>query len=101
MFFSCWSVYGLRKVILGKKVPILSGKTPNHSKVFFLKLSFLISRLHLMYKCVILNITRKQNIFFGIFRNINLVLVTLITWLLKPKCILMYIFQLFLYENMI
>jgi hypothetical protein len=58
MIFSCWSVYGLRKVILGKKVLILSGKNLTILK-FFLKAIFLISRLRLTYKRVILNIKKK------------------------------------------
>ena len=43
-------------------------------------LVFLILEIYLACKFLILDIQRKQNIF-----NIDLVLVTLINWLLKPK----------------
>jgi hypothetical protein len=41
------------------------------------------------------DIKRKQNNFFWNFWNIGLVLVTLINWLLKPKCMLIHIFKIF------
>jgi hypothetical protein len=59
---SCWSVYGLRKVFLGKEVLILSGK--NLTILMLKKNYLLISILRLMYKLIILNIKRKQNNFF-------------------------------------
>jgi len=77
-------VYGLKKVFLGKEILILS----DHSKVNK-KTIFLISRICLMYKRVILNMKRKQNDFFW---NIDVVLMTLINWLLKPKCMLKLFF---------
>jgi hypothetical protein len=47
-----------------------------------------------MYKFIIPDIETKQNIFWGLFKNISLVLVTLINWLLKPKCMLTF-FEIF------
>ena len=66
MFSNFWSVYGLRKVLLGKEVLILSSKnlivlTSNK------KTTFLISGVRFTYKFVISDIKRKQNIFFGVF----------------------------------
>jgi len=68
MFSSCWSVYGLRKVLLGKEVFILSGKN-----LIILKLKktiFLISWLRFTYKRVILNIKRNKMIFLEFFFEI-------------------------------
>ena len=81
MFSSGWSVYGLRKVLLGKEVLILSGKNLTVLKLKK-KTIILISRLRLMYKRVILNMKRKQNNFFWNFLNIGLVFVHLINLLL-------------------
>jgi hypothetical protein len=64
---------------------------PNHPNVNK-RTTFLISWIRFTYKFVILNIKRKQNNFFGFFWNIGQVLVTLINWLLKPKCMLKHIF---------
>jgi hypothetical protein len=85
MFSSCWSVYGLRKVLIDKEILILSDNSDDKPKN-------LISRIHLMYKVVTPDIKRKQNNFFW---NIGLVLVTLINWLLKPKYMLIHIFEIF------
>jgi len=60
VFSSCWSVYGLRKVILGKEILILSGNSDVNKKN-------LISGIRLTYKIITLDIKRKQNNFFGIF----------------------------------
>jgi len=57
MFSSCWSVYGLRKVLLDKKILILSDNSDDKPKN-------LISRIHLMYKVITPDIKRKQNNFF-------------------------------------
>jgi len=43
-----------------------------------------------MYKFVIPDIKTKQKFFFWFFWNIGQVLMTLINWLLKPKCMLRY-----------
>ena len=88
MFSSCWFVYGLRKVLLGKEILILSGNSDVNKRN-------LISGIRLTYKVVTPDIKRKQNNVFWNFWNIGLVLVTLINWLLKPKCILIHIFELF------
>ena len=56
----------------------------------------LISGTCLTYKIITPYIKRKQNKFFWKFWNIGLVLVTLINWLLKPKCMLIHIFWNFL-----
>jgi len=61
----------------------------------------LISGIHLTYKVVTPDTKRKQNNVFWNFSNIGLILVTLINWLLKPKCMLIHIFEFLLYENMI
>ena len=63
----------------------------------------LISGTRLTYKIITPDIKRKQNKIFYNFWNIGLVLVTLINWLLKPKCMLIHIFLKFslLYENTI
>ena len=84
MFSSCWSVYGLRKVLLGKEILILSSNSGVNKRI-------LISGIRLTYKVVTPDIKRKQNNFFWNFWNIGLVLVTLINWLLKPKCVLIRI----------
>ena len=69
MFSNFWSVYGLRKVFLGKEVFILSGKnltvlTSNK------KTTFLISGVRFTYKFIIPDIKRKQKIFFLVFFEI-------------------------------
>jgi hypothetical protein len=66
VFSNFWSIYGSRKILLGKEVLILSGKnltvlTSNK------KTTFLISEVCFTYKFIILDIKRKQNIFFGFF----------------------------------
>jgi hypothetical protein len=99
MFSSCWSVYGLRKVLLGKEILILSSNSGVNKRI-------LISGIRLTYKVVTPDIKRKQNNFFWNFWNIGLVLVTLINWLLKPKCVLIRIFifyflYIYIYENTI
>jgi hypothetical protein len=88
VFSSCWFVYGLRKVFLSKEILILSGNSDVNKRN-------LISRIRLTYKVVTPDIKRKQNNFFWNFWNIGLVLVTLINWLLKPKCMLIHIFEIF------
>ena len=84
MFSSCWSVYGLRKVLLSKEILILSSNSGVNKRI-------LISGIRLTYKVVTPDIKRKQNNFFWKFWNIGLVLMTLINWLLKPKCVLIHI----------
>jgi hypothetical protein len=69
VFSNFWSVYGLRKVFLGKEVFILSGKnltvlTSNK------KTTFLISGVRFTYKFIIPDIKRKQKIFFLVFFEI-------------------------------
>jgi hypothetical protein len=96
VFSNFWSIYGSRKVLLGKKVLILSGKnltvlTSNK------KTTFLISEVCFTYKFIIPDIKRKQNIFFGFFLNIGLVLKALINLLLKPKCMLKHILNFFIF----
>jgi hypothetical protein len=54
-----------------------------------------------MYKFVISDTKRKQNDFFENFWNIDQFLMALITWLLKPKCMLTHIFDFLSYENTI
>jgi hypothetical protein len=88
LFFSCWSVYGLRKVLFSKEILILLGK----NLTVLTSTNNLISEIYLTYKAVTPNIKRKQNNFFWNFWNIDLVLVTLINWLFKPKCMLIHIF---------
>ena len=66
MFSNFWYVYGLRKVLVGKEVLILSGKnlivlTSNK------KTTFLISGVRFTYKSVIPDIKKKQNIFLVVF----------------------------------
>ena len=60
MFSSCWSIYGLKKVLLGKEILILSDNSDDKPKN-------LISRIRLTYKVVTPNIKRKQNNFFENF----------------------------------
>ena len=96
MFSNFWSIYGSRKVLLGKEVLILSGKnltvlTSNK------KTTFLISGVRFTYKFIILDIKRKQNIFFGFFLNIGLPLMALINLLLKPKCMLKHILNFYVF----
>jgi hypothetical protein len=83
MFSSCWSVYGLKKV-LSKEIHILSSNSGVNKRI-------LISGIRLTYKVITPDIKRKQNNFFWKFWNIGLVIVTLINWLLKPKCVLIHI----------
>jgi len=59
----------------------------NRSNVYK-RTTFLISGLRFTYKFVIPDIKTKQNIFFLFFEILAKVLVTLINWLLKPKCML-------------
>jgi hypothetical protein len=56
----------LRKVLIGKEILILLGKNLTVLKSIK-ETSFLISGIYFTYKFVILNIKRKENIFFGIF----------------------------------
>jgi len=48
-----------------------------------------------MYKFVIPYIKTKQNIFFCFFEILAKVLMTLINWLLKPKCMIKYMYIFF------
>ena len=57
VFSSCWSVYDLRKVLLGKEILILLGNSNVNQKN-------LISGIRLMYKIVTLDIKREQHNFF-------------------------------------
>jgi hypothetical protein len=98
MFSSCWSVYGLKKV-LSKEIHILSSNSGVNKRI-------LISGIRLTYKVITPDIKRKQNNFFWKFWNIGLVIVTLINWLLKPKCVLIHILNfyflyIYIYENTI
>jgi hypothetical protein len=66
VFSNFWYVYGLRKVLVGKEVLILSGKnlivlTSNK------KTTFLILGVRFTYKSVIPDIKKKQNIFLVVF----------------------------------
>jgi len=80
---NCWSVYGLRKVLLGKDILIFLGK--NLTVLMSIKNTFLILEIHFTYKFVIPDTKRKKINFFLVFSNIGLVLMTLINWLLKLK----------------
>ena len=60
MFYSCWYVYGLRKVLLGKEILILSSNSSVNKRI-------LISGICLMYKVITPDIKRKQNNFFENF----------------------------------
>ena len=86
-----WSVYGLRKILLNKYVLILWGKKPNRSNVCKRK-TFLISRIHFTYKFIISDTKTKQNKIFVVFEILANILLTLINWLLKPKCMLKHFF---------
>jgi hypothetical protein len=97
VFSSCWFVYGLRKVFLGKEIFILSGKNLTCS-MSSKEIPFLISGIHFTYKFVIQDLKENKIYIFWNFWNIGLVLVTLINWLLKAKCMLT---KKQLYENMI
>ena len=96
---NCWSVYGLRKVLLGKDILIFLGK--NLTVLMSIKNTFLILEIHFTYKFVIPD-TKKNKIFFRYFWNISQVLMALINWLLKSNCMLKHIFfEILLYENTI
>jgi len=73
------------------------GVKPNRFNVYK-RTTFLILKIRFTYKFVIPDIKTKQNIFFDFFWNIGQVLMTLINWLLKQKCMLknIYIFWSFL-----
>jgi hypothetical protein len=73
------------------------GVKPNRFNVYK-RTTFLILKKRFTYKFVIPDIKTKQNIFFDFFWNIGQVLMTLINWLLKQKCMLknIYIFWSFL-----
>jgi hypothetical protein len=95
---NCRSVYGLRKVLLCKEIIILSGKN-----LIFLCFSkeniFLISGIRFTYKFVIFDIKTKQNKIFVIFEILANVLLNLINWLLKPKCMLKHCFLMYEKHN--
>jgi hypothetical protein len=55
----------------------------------------LISGIRFTYKFIIPYIKTKQNIFFGFFEILAKVLMTLINWLLKPKCMIKYMYIFF------
>jgi hypothetical protein len=54
--------------------------------------TFLISEIRFTYKFVIPDIKTKQNKIFVVFEILANVLLTLINWLLKPKCMLKHFF---------
>jgi len=88
------------KVILYKEILILSGK--NLTVLCRKKeTTFLISGIRFTYKFIIPDIQTKQNNFFVIFEILANVLLTLINWLLKPKCMLKYFFLVYKKHNMI
>jgi len=58
VFSSCWFVYGLRKVFLGKEIFILSGKNLTCS-MSSKEIPFLISGIRFTYKFVIQDL--KEN----------------------------------------
>jgi hypothetical protein len=95
---NCRSVYGLRKVLLCKEIIILSGKN-----LIFLCFSkeniFLISGIRFTYKFLIFDIKTKQNKIFVIFEILANVLLNLINWLLKPKCMLKHCFLMYEKHN--
>jgi hypothetical protein len=88
------------KVLLCKEILILSGK---NLMVLCCKkeTTFLISGIRFTYKFIIPDIKTKQNKFFVIFEILANVLLTLINWLLKPKCMLKYFFLVYEKHNMI
>ena len=80
------------KVLLCKEILILSGK--NLMVLCRQKeTTFSISGIRVTYKFIIPDIKTKQNKFFVIFEILAKVLLTLINWLLKPKCMLKYFFS--------
>ena len=96
MVSNCQFVYGSRKFLLCKEILILSGK--NLMVLCRKKNTFLISGIYFTYKFVIPDIKTKQNKFFVVFEILANALLTLINWLLKPKCMLKHCFF-FLYEK--
>ena len=61
----------------------------------------LISRIRIMCNVVPQILKDKQNKFFVVFEILANVLLTLINWLLKPKCMLKYCFFVYEKHNMI
>ena len=100
MVSNCRSVYGLRKVLLCKEIFILSGK--NLTVLCLSKENiFVISRIRFTYKFIIPDIKTKQNKIFVIFKILVNVLLTLINWLLKSKCMLKHCFLVYEKHNTI
>jgi len=88
------------KVLLCKEILLLSGK--NLTILCRQKeTTFLISGIRFTYKFIISDIKTKQNNFFVIFEILTNVLLILINWLLKPKCMLKYFFLVYEKHNMI
>ena len=63
--------------------------------------TFLISGICFTYKFIIPDIKTKQNKIFVVFEILANVLLTLINWLLKPKCMLKHCFLAYKKHNMI
>jgi len=63
--------------------------------------TFSISGIRFIYKFVISDIKTKQNKIFVVFEILANVLLTLINWLLKPKCMLKYCLLVYEKHNMI
>jgi hypothetical protein len=63
--------------------------------------TFLISGICFTYKFIIPDIKTKQNKIFVVFEILANVLLTLINWLLKPKCMLKHCFLVYEKHNMI
>jgi hypothetical protein len=57
---NCWSIYGSRKVLLNKKVLILSGKILT---VLTSKKNYILSGIRFTYKFIILDTKRRQKYF--------------------------------------
>jgi hypothetical protein len=88
------------KVLLCKEILLLSGK--NLTILCRQKeTTFLISGIRFTYKFIIPDIKTIQNNFFVIFEILTNVLLILINWLLKPKCMLKYFFLVYEKHNMI
>jgi hypothetical protein len=76
------------------------GVKPNCS-MLSTKNTFLILRIHFTYKFLIPDTKTKQNKICVVFEILVSVLLTLINWLLKPKCMLKYCFLVYEKHNMI
>jgi hypothetical protein len=100
VFYNFLFVYGLRKVILGKEVLILSGKNlivlTSNKKNYLFNIGSTF-----YYKFIILNIKREQNIFLGFFLKYWSSSCDFNKLVIKAKMHTnTYFLNFFLYENM-